>query len=63
MIEELNRRCRGIWVAGQNIRCLFFADDGLIVSETVGETIDKIGVLEQIGGKYGLNIHKFKVKY
>ena len=60
IIEELNRRCNGIWIGGHNIRCLFFADDGLIVAETEGQTVEKIRVLEQVGEKYGLQIHKGK---
>ena len=63
IIEGINRRCSGIRVGGEIIRCLFFADDGLLISGTIGEAAEKIRVLEQVGGYYGLGIHKGKVKY
>ena len=62
IIEGMNRQCEGVNIGGYLIRCLFFADDGLLVSKTIEETRKKIQVLEQVGGYYGLGIHKGKSK-
>ena len=62
IIEEINRKCRGVRIGGEMIRCLFFADDGLLVSDSVEEAGEKIKALEKVGGYYGLSIHKGKSK-
>ena len=62
IIEGINRQCRGIRIGENIVRCLFFADDGLLISGTIEEAADKIRVLEQVAGYYGLSIHKGKSK-
>ena len=62
IIEGINRQCRGVRVGGRIISYLFFADDGLLVSGSIEETAEQIRVLEEVGGYYGLSIHKGKSK-
>ena len=52
----------GVRVGDRTVRCLFFADDGLLISGSVGEAEEQIRVLEEVGRYYGLNIHKGKSK-
>lgn len=42
------------------ICCLFFADDGLILAETIEEAIESIKILIETSRKCGLEVNKEK---
>ena len=63
IIEALRRELQGIRVGEDRIRCLFYADDGLLMTRSVEEAERGIRELRRVVGIYGLemNIRKSEV--
>ena len=62
IMNELERKTKGIEIEGGRVRSLFYADDGLLMENTQEETIKTIKSLKQVAGEYGLIINKEKSK-
>ena len=62
VIEELKRRTRGMRVVGVKVSCLFYADDGMLVSDSKEEALNSVKVLQEVGLKYGLKMNESKTK-
>ena len=60
IIKELNQKVKGYQTKEYTIRTLFFADDGLIISESVNQTACDIKILQSTTSKYGLELNKGK---
>ena len=60
IIEELNKLRIGFKTKKLKINNLFFADDGILLSETIEETELLINKLQEIGKQCGLEINKDK---
>ena len=48
IIEELNRRGTGYKDDQINVKSLFFADDGLLLSNSIDDAADNIQIVTQI---------------
>ena len=62
IIEALRRKLEGVRVGDVRLRCLFFADDGLILARSVREAEEGIRELKRVAGKYGLEMNNMKSK-
>ena len=62
IIEELEKKCKGVMYGHKEIMCLFFADDGILISDNVNDARQQILILNEVIGKYGLMINKKKSK-
>ena len=60
IIKEINRKMKGYQTDKITIRALFFADDGLLMSDDVQQTATDIITIQEIAEKYGLGINKGK---
>ena len=60
IITEMNTETRGYKTASMEIRTLFFADDGLVINESLEEASHSIKSLQKIANVYGLEINKEK---
>ena len=60
IITELNRRMKGYKTNIVTIRALFFADDGLLISEDEEQAAKDIRIIQEVAEEYGLNINKEK---
>ena len=60
IMKELEERTRGFETELLKICCLFFADDGLILAETIEQAIESIKILVEASRKCGLEINKEK---
>ena len=60
IIEELNRRGTGYEDDQINVKSLFFADDGLLLSNSIDDAAKNIQIVTQISRKFGLEINKTK---
>ena len=59
IIEEM-RKTEGMKILGPKIKCLFHADDGLILAKEKEKAERRIEIIREIGGKYGLQLNKRK---
>ena len=59
IIEEM-RKTEGIKILGPKITCLFYADDGLILTKDKEKAERSIEIIREIGEKYFLQINKQK---
>ena len=62
IFEELEHKCKGIIYGRRNVMCLFFADDGLLISNNLDEAKHQIKILNSVAKKYGLEINRDKSK-
>ena len=62
IIEEMNRRTRGVRVGGIKVSSLFFADDGMMLAEGVEEAKRTVRSLREEARKYGLGMNMEKSK-
>ena len=62
IIEEMNRRTRGVRVGGVKVSSLFFADDGMMLAEGVEEAKRTVRSLREEARKYGLGMNMEKSK-
>ena len=60
IIEELNRRGTGYDDDQINVKSLYFADDGLLLSKFIDDDAENIQIVTQISRKFGLEINKTK---
>ena len=60
IIEELNRRGTGYEDDQINVKSLFFADDGLLLSNSIDDAAKNIQIVTQISRTFGLEINKTK---
>ena len=60
IIEKLNRRGGGYEDDQINVKSLFFADDGLLLSNSIDDAAKNIQIVTQISRKFGLEINKTK---
>ena len=60
IIEELNRRGTGYKDDQINVKSLFFADDGLLLSNSIDDAADNIQIVTQISRTFGLEINNTK---
>ena len=61
MIEEKDETImRGVGVGNERVRCLFYADDGLLLANGIGEAEEGIRELKRIGMRYGLEMNARK---
>ena len=60
IIEELNKLRMGFKIKKLKINNLLFADDGILLSETIEETEILISQLQEIGKQCGLEINEEK---
>ena len=60
IIEEISKMKLGIKINSINITTLFFADDGLLLSDNIQDAANIINKLEEVGNYCGLNINKSK---
>ena len=51
---------RGVRVGDERVRCLFYADDGLLLANSIGEAEERIRELKRIGMRYGLEMNDRK---
>ena len=62
IMEELEEKTKGIEIGDGRINALFYADDGMILEESIEETERAIKQLVEVAGKYGLKINREKSK-
>ena len=55
------RKREGIKILGPKIMCLFYADDGLILTRDKEKAERSIEIIREIGGKYGFQLNEQKV--
>ena len=60
IIKEINIKMKGYQTDKITIRALFFADDGLLMSDNIQQTATDIRTIQEIAEKYGLCINKGK---
>ena len=60
IIEEMEKKCKGVSYGNKKITCLFFADDGLLIARNISEAKEQIEYLIKIARKYGLEISRDK---
>ena len=60
IIKEMDQKIKGYKTNNVNIKTLFFADDGLIISKNEEEAKKDIEAIQAIAIKYGLEINKSK---
>ena len=60
LITELNRRAKGYRTERITVRALFFADDGLLLSDCEEHATQDIKTLQEVASEYGLAINKSK---
>ena len=60
IIEEITKLQIGVKIRDINITTLFFADDGLLLTNNIRDTQTVLAKLEEIGGICGLNINREK---
>ena len=60
IIEQLLRSGLGFRMDGLYMPVLFYADDGMLLAERVGEAEGMLDILESVGGQFGLEINKEK---
>ena len=63
IIEKLKENLRGFRMTHRKINCLFYVDDGLILSESKIGAEDAVDVLEQVAAECGLSMNKEKCAY
>ena len=61
IIEELNRRGKRYEDDQINVKSLFFADDGLLLSNSIDDAAEIIQIVTQISRTLGLEINKTKI--
>ena len=62
IIEEMEKKYRGISYGTKKITCLFFADDGILIARNISEAKEQIEYLIKVARKYGLEISREKSK-
>ena len=60
IIEELRYKLKGVETGRVRVSSLFYADDGLVLSESLSEASKSIEVLKVAGDKYGLELNMKK---
>ena len=60
IITKMNTETRGYIAENMEIRTLFFADDGLVINESIEEASHSIKSLQNIAKDYGLEVNKEK---
>ena len=63
IIEKLKEKLRGFRMTHRKINCLFYVDDGLILSDSKIGAEDAVDVLEQVAAECGLSMNKEKCAY
>ena len=62
IIEKIETNCGGIQYGRRKINSLFFADDGLLLSNSVDVAIQQMEKLNTEAAKYGLKVNREKSK-
>ena len=62
IIDEITKRCKSFCFYDTKIGCLFFADDGLILTNTKAELEFNITLIKQVSLNYGLRINDKKAR-
>jgi len=57
IIEVLRRKLRGVQMGVAKVRCLFYADDGLMLARSAEEAKTGIEELRRVAEKYGLEMN------
>ena len=60
IMEEIERSCKGIMVRELKINSIFYADDGIIMTNTKEEAMKDIKKLKEISRNFGLEINTDK---
>ena len=60
IISELNRRGTGYRDENVNIESLYFADDGLLLANSVEDAKNNLKIIIQVSREFGLEINKEK---
>ena len=60
IIKEFNKVSKGYVTDKLNVNALFFADDGMLVNDTISEAENAINQMQRIASEYGLKINRDK---
>ena len=55
IIEEMEKKCKGVSYGSKKIACLFFSDDGLLISKEQIEYLIKIARKYEVERKVNLS--------
>ena len=58
IIEELEKKGKGFQNPLFNIKALYYADDGLLLSQSIGDAQENIDIIREASMAYGLEINK-----
>ncbi|CAL4142071.1 unnamed protein product, partial [Meganyctiphanes norvegica] len=62
IIKELEKRGRGYQIDDITLESLFFADDSILMADSVENAKHNLNILIEVSKKYGLNLNREKCK-